>query len=104
MICDRNTKLQKDNKKDPEDFQANSNELIRTEIIPRDLDEVKWTKMNYYRLTLGQKGRKIRRQNDDELVSEDIEALTFLGHSLLWTVDPKVKKGSSTVLLCVARL
>ena len=41
VICDRNTKLQKDNKKDPEDFQANSNELIRTEIIPRDLDEVK---------------------------------------------------------------
>ena len=73
VIRDRETKLQKDNKKDPEDFQANSNELIRTEIIPRDLDEVKWTKMNYYRLTLGQKGRKIRRQNDDENAPEDIQ-------------------------------
>ena len=49
-------------------------------------------KTNYDRKMKGQKSRKIRRQNDDELVSEDIEALTFLGHSLLWTVDPKVKK------------
>ena len=32
VIRDRETKLQKDNKKDPGDFQANSNELIRTEI------------------------------------------------------------------------
>ena len=31
-------------------------------------------KTNYDRKTKGQKSRKIRRQNDDELVSEDIEA------------------------------
>ena len=40
-------------------------------------------KTNYDRKTKRQKGRKIRRQNGDELVSEDIEALTFLGQSLL---------------------
>ena len=39
------------------------------------------SKTDYDRKTKRQKGRKISRQNDDELVSEDIQALTFWGHS-----------------------